>query len=136
MKNAFYFMLKSFFSRSFFCPDYQVIQKNSSIRGLWLISKLMTSQTGQQIIAIQILLNISRSTGNQTIKSGQLIEYNIRKIFLEKSWMKCGGEASPRPFYKKSKLNISLDQQYKILWRLFLSYVHVEVYQNIVKLRS
>ena len=96
----------------------------------------MTSQTGQQIIAIQILLNISRSTGNQTIKSGQLIEYNIRKIFLEKSWMKCGGEASPRPFCKKSKLNISLDQQYKILWRLFLSYVHVEVYQNIVKLRS
>ena len=96
----------------------------------------MTSQTGQQIIAIQILLNISRSTGNQTIKSGQLIEYNIRKIFLEKSWMKCGGEASPRPFYKKSKLNISLDQQYKMLWRLFLSYVHVEVYQNIVKLRS
>ena len=96
----------------------------------------MTSQTGQQIIAIQILLNISRSTDNQTIKSGQLIEYNIRKIFLEKSWMKCGGEASPRPFYKKSKLNISLDQQYKILWRLFLSYVHVEVYQNIVKLRS
>ena len=34
----------------------------------------MTSQTGQQIITIQILPNISRSKGNQTMKFGQLIE--------------------------------------------------------------
>ena len=26
-----------------------------------------------------------------------------------------GGDASPRPLYKKSKLNISLNQQYEIL---------------------
>ena len=36
----------------------------------------MTSQTGQQIIAIHILSNIS-SKGNQAIKFGQLIEYNM-----------------------------------------------------------
>ena len=60
----------------------------------------MTSQTGQQIITIHILLNISRSKDNQTIKFGHLIEYNIN-IFLEKPYSKCGGEASPRPFYKK-----------------------------------
>ena len=35
------------------------------------------------------------------MKFGQLIEYNIRNIFLEKSYSKCGGEASHRPFYKK-----------------------------------
>ena len=34
---------------------------------------------GQQTITIQILLNISRSNGNQTMKFGQLIEYNMTK---------------------------------------------------------
>ena len=28
----------------------------------------------------------------------------MRNIFLEKSYKKCGGEASPRPFYKKIKI--------------------------------
>ena len=42
----------------------------------------MTSQPAQQTITIQILPNISRSKGNQTMKLGQLIEYNKRKIFL------------------------------------------------------
>ena len=51
-----------------------------------------------------------KSKGNQTIKFGQLIEYNIRNMFLEKSYKKCGGETSPRPFSSKLKLNISLDQ--------------------------
>ena len=40
----------------------------------------------------------------------QLTEHNIRIIFLEKSYTKCGGETIPRSFSKKSKLNISLDQ--------------------------
>ena len=31
---------------------------------------------------------------------GQLIEYNIRNIFLEKSYTKYGRESSPRPFSK------------------------------------
>ena len=44
------------------------------------------------------------------MKSGQLIEYNIRNIILEKSYTKYGGETSPRPFSGKLKLNISLDQ--------------------------
>ena len=43
----------------------------------------MTSKTGQQIITIKILSNVSRSKGNQTRKFGQLIEYNKRNIFLE-----------------------------------------------------
>ena len=61
------------------------------------------------IIIIHILPSISRSQGNQTIKYGQLIEYNMRNIFLEKLYTKHGAEASPRTFYKKSKLRISLD---------------------------
>ena len=42
----------------------------------------MTSQTGQQIIKIHILPNISRNKGNQTMKFVQLKEYNMRNIFL------------------------------------------------------
>ena len=44
------------------------------------------------------------------MKFGQLIEYNMRNIVLEKSFTKCGGETSPRPFSGKLKLSISLDQ--------------------------
>ena len=44
----------------------------------------MTSQSGKQRIAMHILLNISQSKDNQTMKFGQLIEYNTRNIFLEK----------------------------------------------------
>ena len=63
----------------------------------------MTSQTGQHIVTIHILPNISRSKGSQTIRFVQLIEYNTRNIFLEKSYTKYGGETSPRPlfFFKK-----------------------------------
>ena len=44
------------------------------------------------------------------MKFGQLIEYNLRNIFLLKSYTECGGEASPRPSSEKLGLNISLDQ--------------------------
>ena len=37
------------------------------------------------------------------MKFGRLIESYMRNIFFEKSYTKCGGEASTRPFYKKSK---------------------------------
>ena len=61
----------------------------------------MTSQPGQQTIVINILPNISRNIGNQTMKFGQLIEYNMRNIIFEKSYTKYGGEISPRPFSGK-----------------------------------
>ena len=60
--------------------------------------KFLTSQPGEQTIAISTLSNISRSKANQTMKFGQLIEYNVRNIFLEKSYRKCDGEARPNPF--------------------------------------
>ena len=71
----------------------------------------MTSQSCQQTISIHILPNISRYKGDQIMKFGQLIEYNMRNVFAEKSYIECGGETIPRPLYKKSKLIISLDQQ-------------------------
>ena len=84
--------------------------KNGLIRKIRSISKFMTSQPGKQTIAIPILPSISRNKGNQTLKFGQLIEYNRRNTFVEKSYTKYGGETIPRPFSKKSKLSASLDQ--------------------------
>ena len=83
--------------------------KNGLIRKIRLISKFMMSRLGLQTIAIHILPSISRSKDNQKIKLGQLIEYNMRNIFVEKSYTKCGGETIPRLFSKKSKLSLSLD---------------------------
>ena len=94
----------------------------------------MTSQTVKQIIPIHIMPNISRSQGNQTIKLDQSIEYHMRSICLETSYSKCGGETSLRPFSKKSNLIKSLDQQSKVLYSLFLLYIQVEGYQNMLKL--
>ena len=54
--------------------------------------------------------NILRSKENQTMKFGQLIECNMRNIFLEKWYKKCREETSPRPFSEKLKLSIYLDQ--------------------------
>ena len=74
----------------------------------------MTLQPGKLIVVIHILLNISRSKGNQTVKFGQLIKYNMRNIVLEKPFTKCGGETTLRPFSKKSKL-IMFKGQYVIV---------------------
>ena len=70
----------------------------------------MTSQSGKQTIAIHILPNMSRSKGNQTMKFGQLIEYKMRNIFLEKSYTNRWVKTIPRPFSEKSELSKSLDQ--------------------------
>ena len=78
----------------------------------------MTSQPGKQIIAIHILSNISRNKGNQTMILGQSIEYNMRNIFLKKSFTKCRGETIARSFSKTSKLSISLDRSSKVVWSL------------------
>ena len=44
----------------------------------------MTSQPGSQTVTMHILPNTPRSKGNQTMRLGQLIEYNKRNIFLQK----------------------------------------------------
>ena len=58
---------------------------------------------------MQILLSISRSKDNQTMKFGQLIEYNMKIIFGKKSYTECGGETNPRTSSKKWKLSIYLN---------------------------
>ena len=52
------------------------------------------------------------------MKFGKIIEYNMRKIFLEKPYIKCGEETIHRPFSKISKVSISLNQYAKLYAKL------------------
>ena len=54
--------------------------------------------------------HIAQYLGNQTMKFGHLIEYYIRNIFLEKSYIKWDEKTIRRPFSRELKLSISLDQ--------------------------
>ena len=81
MKNAFYFTLKAVFVLKMFVKIYDATT--------WLTNN-----------SIHILPNISRSKGNQTLKFGQLIEYNMRNIFAEKSYTKYSYMLFPDPYLK------------------------------------
>ena len=43
----------------------------------------MTSKPGKQTTVMYILSSISNSKNNEAMKSGQLIEHNMRNIFLK-----------------------------------------------------
>ena len=64
------------------------------------------------------------------MKFGQLIEYNMRNIFLEKSYTKSGRETIPRPFSRKPKLTKSLDQYSKVLYILFLLFAKLSTIES------
>ena len=49
------------------------------------------------------------------MKFGQLIEYNMKNIFVKKSYTKYTGETIPRPLSKKLKLSKSQNQKSKVL---------------------
>ena len=48
------------------------------------------------------------------MKFGQLVEYNIRNIFLEQSYTKCGEKTIRRPFLK--------NQNWEYLWNNSLKF--------------
>ena len=62
-----------------FVLNFWSCRKGGLIRNLRLILRFMMSQPGQQTTTMHILHNISR------IKDKQLIEYNKRNKFLQKS---------------------------------------------------
>ena len=79
---------------------------------------------------MHILTNISRSNDNQAMKPCQLVEYNFRNIFLEKSYTKCGEETFPGPFSEKSRLSTSLDQNSEVLYILFLLFAKLRTFES------
>ena len=124
MKNAFYFMLKALFfleiptflSWIFGCAEKRLDVKvlvDFKVYGVinWITINHNTPST-----------NISISKGNnQAMKFGQLINYSVRNVFLQRSCRKCGREASYRPFFvfwkalykiKASSLHLS----FNIFW--------------------
>ena len=85
MKNAFYFILEVLFVLKIFkflSRLFGHVGKMLDYKDKVNLSKSMTSKHGYQTITAHILPNISQSKSNQTIKLGQLIEYNKRNIIL------------------------------------------------------
>ena len=108
------------FSRySSFCLDFLVMYQNGLIKVNFKFNDVTAWLTKN---CSSMLSNTSRSKINQTMKFDQLIECNMKNIFLEISCITCGGETSHRPFCEKLKLSISLDQQFKVLYSLLLLY--------------
>ena len=113
MKNTLYFILKAIFfleifkflSRIFAYVEKRLDKKAYLIFKIYDATNWATNNYNTNII--QYL--------NQTMEFGQLIQYHMRYIFLEKSYTAFAGEARSRPFYKKSKLRIFLDQQFEML---------------------
>ena len=71
MKNVFYFISKALFVLNIFKFLSRLFGHVTKM--IRLISNVMTSQPGYQIILIHIQTNISRSKGNQRVKFDQLI---------------------------------------------------------------
>ena len=100
-------------------------------------SKFITSSTEKHIITKLILPNISRTKGNQAAKFGQLIEYNVRNIFLEKWYVKYGKKVVP-DFFSKIKFEHTSGPTvcvFTILYSLYSLYVQIGNYQNILNLK-
>ena len=65
---------------------------------LRLIKNFTTSGTGQQIVTIDILSNISWSKGTHAVKFGQVIENHVRNIFLKNCAVNGAGRLVLDPF--------------------------------------
>ena len=91
MKNAFSFILKALFILKIF--------KFLS----WLFGhdeKRLDKKDKINFKIYDITTYISRNKINEIMKFGQLMEYNITNILVEKSSIKCGEVTIPRPFPK------------------------------------
>ena len=97
MKNAFHFILRTLYTLKIFnfCTAF-FGHVGKRLKKLRLISNFMMSSTGKKLITVNILPNISRRKGNQTVKFGQSIEYTVKNIFLQKSCRKRGRETGFR----------------------------------------
>ena len=90
MKTAFCFTIKALLVLKQFTFSFCLFGHAEK----WFDKKAMVNikiydiTTREQVITIHILPTISISEGNQTMKFGQLIEHNMRNIFLENSYAK------------------------------------------------
>ena len=78
------------------------------------------------------MLNISRCKGNQTMKYGQLAEYNIRNIFIEKPYVECGGKACPRKACSFQNIKVEHISQWTV-W-IFILFVYCMYYRKAIEI--
>ena len=75
--------------------------------------KNMTSQTCKKVIAIHLLINVSRANVNPPMEFGQSIEYNVRNILLRKSCRKEAGTLVSELFcFKKTSCKVKTSGQH------------------------
>ena len=98
-----------------------------------MISKFLTLQLGKQKMAMRTLPSISRNEKNPRKKFGQLIEYNMRNITLEKYIHKKTNleKTIHRPYSKK--INIVYISG-SIFYSLFFVVCQVDGYEKMLKL--
>ena len=122
VRNAFYYTWKALFV-------LKIIKFLSWLFGRiekWLDSKDNVNfkfygfTTLKQIIAIQILPNILRINGNQTMQFGQLVEHNMRNISLESHTQNVVEKLFPDPFL--------IYQNWAYLWISSLNFYRVSFY--------
>ena len=133
--KCFLFHLKSSCRSWNFCSEFLVIHAEKRLD--------KKAQVNFKIYDTTNLITNNFST--HITRYHKIFRYEIRSVnrtehekycFSEKTCTNCGEETGPRLFLKKSKLSIlSLDQQPEVSYRLFLLYVKVEGYQNMLKLR-
>ena len=117
IKNAFYFSLKPLFVLKIFKFLSWLFDHREKLLDLkdkvdfnnYDVRAWLTNNCNGHIA------NITRSKGNQTMKIPELIEHDMRNVFLENLHLKCEGEAPP--FSKKSngvKLSINIFKSYVV----------------------
>ena len=110
------------------------MKENGFIRKLRLVLKVMMSQAAQQTTEIHILLNIWQGKLNQTMKFGQLIEYNMNNIFLVNHTKNVLERPVPDILWE-IKIEHIFASTVWIVMNLFLLYVQVEVHENVFRIR-
>ena len=110
-EKCFLFHLKSFFRSKdvyVFVTTFWPCRKNSLI--IRWISKFMTSQPGLKQLQYTYCPISHKVKANQTMKFGQIIEYNKKNSFLQNLYRKWDKKTSFRPLYFLKKLNMRRKQ--------------------------
>ena len=95
-------------------------KRKDLIRKIRLISNFMMSQPGKQTTAVHILPNILQSKGNHTMKLDQLIQHNMRKLFVEKSYTNVMEKSCSDSFLK--------NQNWAYFWTNILKFYTIYFY--------
>ena len=116
-----------------FCLDFSFMQENDLIWRNRLASEFIVSQPGYQTVAIQVLSNVSRSKGNETMKFGQLKSLTSEILFFKNHTQNVVEKPFWDPFLKNQNWAYLRVNSLKYIQFVFIV-CQVESYRNILKL--